>query len=89
MTTIDINFTKYEENEDMNRKEIEFTLNFEGAIPARKNILDEITLCYGTSPELVALDKLRTVKGKKQANGKARIYPDQQTMKQNEKKSRK
>ncbi|EHQ34680.1 eS24 family ribosomal protein [Methanoplanus limicola] len=89
MTTIDINFTKYEESVEMKRKDIEFTLNFEGAIPARKDILDEISLCYGAPQELVALDKLRTVRGKKQANGKARIYPDSQTMKRCEKKPRK
>lgn len=84
MSTIDINFTKYEENTEKNRKEIEFTLNFEGSIPARKDIMDEIILCYATSPELVALDKLRTVRGKKVANGKARIYPDAQTRKKSE-----
>lgn len=78
---MDIVFERYEENSDVPRKEIDFILNFEGAIPSKESIKDEISLCYGSSNELIALDKLRTVKGKKKAAGKARIYSDAQIMK--------
>ncbi len=81
---MDIEFTRYEENSDIPRKEINFTLSFEGAIPSRKDIIDEISVCYGTPEELVALGKLRTVRRKKKANGSARIYSDKETMKKSE-----
>ena len=68
----------------MPRKEIDFILNFKGAIPSKESIKDEISLCYGSSNDLITLDKLRTVKGKMMANGKARIYPDLTTMKKYE-----
>ncbi len=84
MGTMDIEFKNYEENKDKNRKEIEFTLSFEGAIPSRKDIANDISACYGAVPELVFLDKLRTVRGKKMAHGRARIYQDLQTLKRYE-----
>ncbi|WOF16862.1 hypothetical protein F1737_09260 [Methanoplanus sp. FWC-SCC4] len=84
MGAIDIEFKKYEEDEDIKRKEIEFCLSFEGSIPSRKDILNEISVCYGSSPELVFLEKLRTVRGKKMANGRARIYEDVKTLKKYE-----
>ncbi|MBN1431499.1 MAG: hypothetical protein JW931_01865, partial [Methanomicrobiaceae archaeon] len=54
----------------------EFVLSFEGSIPSRKEIIADISSCYGADPELVFLEKFRTVKGKKMANGRARIYGD-------------
>ncbi len=83
--TIDIEFKSYMENPEKNRKEIEFVLSFEGAIPSRKDILDEISACYDVDPDLVFLEKLRTVKGKKKANGRARIYGDALSLKKFEK----
>ena len=81
MSKIDIEFKKYEENPEKNRKEIEFVLSFEGSIPSRKEITDDISACYGADPELVFLEKLRTVRGKKMANGRARIYGDAASLK--------
>lgn len=81
---MDVMFERYEENTGVPRKEIDFTLNFDGAIPSKESIKDEISLCYGSSNELIALDKLRTIKGKKKANGKARIYSDLATLKKYE-----
>lgn len=85
---IDIEFKKYEEDPEKNRKEIEFVLSFEGAIPPRKEIIDEISSCYGVEPDLVFLEKLRTAKGKKKANGRARIYTDASSLKKFEKDRR-
>jgi len=79
-----IEFNRYEENPDIPRKEINFTLSFEGAIPSRKEIINEISVCYGSPEELVALGKLRAVRRKKKANGSARIYSDRKTMKMSE-----
>ncbi|WP_421908625.1 hypothetical protein [Methanolacinia petrolearia] len=81
MGTIDIEFKKYEENPDMNRKEIEFVLSFEGLIPSRKEILYEISACYGAEPGLVFLEKLRPVRKQMKANGRARIYDDAASLK--------
>ena len=81
MGTADIEFKKYSEDPEKNRKEIEFVLSFEGSIPSRKEILDEISACYGADPGLVFLEKFRTVKGKKKANGRARIYDDAASLK--------
>lgn len=76
MSAPDIEFNKFEDNPEKNRKEIEFTLSFEGAIPSRKDIIEEISACYGASGDLVFLEKLRTVRRQKKANGRARIYAD-------------
>lgn len=81
MSRIDIEFKKYEEDPEKNRKEIEFALSFEGPIPSRKEIIDDISACYGAEPELVFLEKLRTARGKKMANGRARIYGDSLSLK--------
>jgi ribosomal protein S24E len=81
MGTIDIEFKKYEENPEMNRKEIEFVLSFGGSIPSRKEILDEISTCYGAEPGRVFLEKLRPVRKQMKANGRARIYTDAASLK--------
>ncbi|MDD4127674.1 MAG: hypothetical protein PHV39_08315 [Methanomicrobium sp.] len=82
---MDIIFENYKEISEFSRKEIEFVLSFEGAIPSKQMIKAEISICYGVSSDLIALDSLRAVKGEKKANGKARIYSDAAVMKKFEK----
>ncbi|MDD3977896.1 MAG: hypothetical protein PHI15_07075 [Methanomicrobium sp.] len=82
---MDIKFESYEENPEFSRKEISFCLFFEGAIPSKESIKKDISLCYGVEPDLIALEKLRVVKGKKVANGKARVYSDASAIKKYEK----
>ncbi|MBP2133653.1 ribosomal protein S24E [Methanomicrobium sp. W14] len=62
-----------------------FVLSFEGAVPSKESIKNEISVCYGVSPDFIALDRLRAVRGKKKAGGTARIYPDRALMKKYEK----
>ncbi|MDD3407233.1 MAG: hypothetical protein PHP13_04030 [Methanomicrobium sp.] len=82
---MDIIFDKYEENSEIARKEIEFTLSFEGAIPSQESIKKEISVCYGVSPDLIALGRLGVVRGRKKAKGRARIYSDTVLLKKFEK----
>jgi len=63
---LDFTFDRYEEIDDEEKIEIDFVCSFEGAIPSKTEVMDNLVLCFDFDPGNAKLDRLRPVKGKKQ-----------------------
>ncbi|MDO8842605.1 MAG: 30S ribosomal protein S24e [Methanocalculus sp.] len=71
---MEINITSNTRNELLHRKEIEFTLTFEGATPSRKQIIGKLGALLNASEETMVLDSIKTQYGSHIGKGLARIY---------------
>lgn len=81
---MDFAFTRDERNELLNRREVAFTLTFEGATPSRQNIQSKIAALLNLKEDLVVLDSLKTRFGKMEVTGVARIYDDEESKQRTE-----
>ncbi|MDI9633173.1 MAG: 30S ribosomal protein S24e [Methanolinea sp.] len=61
-------------NELLGRREIEFTVRFDGPTPSRVQILGKLAAMLNAKENQVALDSLKTSFGMTSCKGKARIY---------------
>ena len=71
-------------NEVLNRREISFTLTFDGPTPARQSIQGKLAAMLNKDENLLVLDSLKTRFGKMEVTGSARIYDDEETKKSTE-----
>ena len=71
---MEITITNNIRNELLYRKEIEFTLTFEGATPSRKQIIGKLGALLNASEETMVLDSIKMQYGSHIAKGLARIY---------------
>ncbi len=74
---MDFEFTRDERNELLHRRELSFTLTFDGATPPRKSIQEKLAALLNRDAALVVLASLKTRFGKKELTGVARIYDDE------------
>ncbi|MDN7025054.1 30S ribosomal protein S24e [Methanoculleus sp. FWC-SCC1] len=81
---MDFAFTRDERNKLLNRREVAFTLTFEGATPSRQNIQSKIAALLNQKEDLVVLDSLKTSFGKMEVTGVARIYDDEESKQRTE-----
>ena len=81
---LDFVFNRYERNEACQRTEIDFTVRFSGAIPSRKDILDNCASFFQFKGDLAVLDRLRTKSGKRELKGALRIYDSREALRQHE-----
>jgi len=70
---LDFAFDRYEEIDDGEKIEIDFVCSFEGAIPSKTEVMDNLVLCFDFDPGNAKLDRLRPVKGKKQVKGSVTV----------------
>lgn len=73
---MDIEFSRYERDEERRRTEIDFTARFRGPIPSRAGIIDALALVSGADPASIALDRLSPRAKKGEVRGRARVYDD-------------
>ncbi len=71
---MEITITNDTRNELLYRKEVEFTMTYEGATPSRKQIIGKIAALLNAKEETMVLDPVRTRFGSCDAAGNARIY---------------
>jgi len=71
-------------NEVLSRRELEFTLTFDGPTPSRKSIQEKLAALQNKDASLLVLDLERTRFGKMELLGRARIYDDEETKKATE-----
>jgi small subunit ribosomal protein S24e len=76
---MDFEFTRDARNELLNRREISFTLTFEGATPSRKSMREKLAALLNKDEGLLVLDSLKTSFGKMEITGMARIYDDEES----------
>jgi small subunit ribosomal protein S24e len=77
-------FNKEGENKLLNRTELEFVINYEGATPSRKEILGKLCALRNVSRENCVIDSLTSEFGKQEIIAKARIYADAEVLKSTE-----
>ena len=71
-------------NELLSRREIAFTLTYDGATPSRLQIIGKLCALLNTKDPLVVLDSLKSNFGKMVIVGKARIYDSEDAKKKTE-----
>lgn len=73
---MDIDFSRYERDEEKRRTEIDFTARFAGPIPSRAEIVAALALVSGADQACIAVDRLSPRAKKSEVRGKARVYDD-------------
>ncbi|MFA7198268.1 MAG: 30S ribosomal protein S24e [Methanoculleus sp.] len=81
---MDFETTRDLRNELLNRRELTFTLTFDGPTPSRKSIQEKLAAMLNKSDNLIVLDLDRTRFGKMELIGRARIYDDEESKKSTE-----
>ena len=71
-------------NEVLNRRELVFTLTFDGPTPSRKSIQEKLAAILNKNENLLVLDSLKTRFGKMEVAGRARVYDDEESKKSTE-----
>ena len=76
---MDFEITHDLRNELLNRRELSFTLTFDGPTPSRKSIQEKLAAMLNKNENLLVLDLARTRFGKIELLGRARIYDDEES----------
>lgn len=81
---MEFEITRDVRNEVLNRRELVFTLTFDGPTPSRKSIQEKLAAMMNKNENLLVLDSLKTRFGKMEVTGRARIYDDEESRKSTE-----
>ena len=71
-------------NELLSRRELQFTLTYDGATPSRMQIIGKLCALLNTKESQVVLDSLKSTFGKTMLSGKARVYDSEDAKKKTE-----
>ena len=71
---MDFEITSDKRNELLSRREVQFTLKYEGATPSRMQIIGKLCALFNIIEHQVTLDTLHSSFGKTEIVGSARIY---------------
>lgn len=81
---MEFEITKNTRNELLMRREIEFTLHFDGATPPRTQIVGKLAALLNVSEKELVLDSLKTIFGATELKGSARVYESEEKRSQTE-----
>jgi small subunit ribosomal protein S24e len=65
-------------NELLSRREVQFTLKYEGATPSRMQIIGKLCALLNIKEQQITLDSLHSSFGKMEITGSARIYDSEE-----------
>jgi small subunit ribosomal protein S24e len=65
-------------NELLSRREVQFSLKYEGATPSRMQIIGKLCALFNVKEYQVTLDSLHSSFGKTEIRGSARIYDSEE-----------
>lgn len=71
---MEFDITRNSRNELLHRREIDFTLRFEGATPRRTQITGKLAALLNVNERQMVLDTLKTMFGNTEIKGTARVY---------------
>ncbi|MDD1705199.1 MAG: 30S ribosomal protein S24e [Methanoregula sp.] len=71
---MDFEITNDKRNELLSRREVQFTLKYDGATPSRMQIIGKLCALLNIKEDQITLDSLSSSFGKTEINGAARIY---------------
>ena len=79
---MDINVTEDKNNALLNRREINFTVKFEGPTPSRNDVKGKLVAMLNAPLDLTIIQKLDSEYGMQELSGYAKIYEDAARMTQ-------
>ena len=79
---MDINITEDKNNALLNRREIKFTVKFDGATPSRNDVKGKLVAMLNAPLELAIIQKMDGEYGMQELAGYAKIYEDAARMTQ-------
>jgi small subunit ribosomal protein S24e len=82
--SMDFEITSDKRNELLSRREVRFTLRFDGATPSRMQIIGKVCAILNVKEQQVVLDSLKSSFGKMELAGVARIYDSEEGRKKTE-----
>ena len=68
----------------LSRREVQFTLNHDGATPSRMQIIGKLCALLNVKEQVVVIDNLHSSFGKTELTGSARIYDTEEGKKKTE-----
>jgi len=81
---MDFEITSDKRNELLSRREVQFTLKYDGATPSRMQIIGKLCALLNVKEHQVTLDTLHSSFGKTELIGSARIYDSEEGKKKTE-----
>jgi small subunit ribosomal protein S24e len=75
---MDFEITSDKRNELLSRREVQFTLKYEGATPSRMQIIGKLCALLNIKENQITLDTLNGSFGKMEITGAARIYENEE-----------
>ncbi|MCX6682416.1 MAG: 30S ribosomal protein S24e [Methanoregula sp.] len=81
---MDFEITSDKRNELLSRREVRFTLQYDGATPSRMQIIGKICALLNVKDQQVVLDSLKSRYGRMELTGEARIYDSEEVKKKTE-----
>jgi len=81
---MDFEITSDTRNELLSRREIRFTLRYDGATPSRLQVIGKLCALFNVKEQQVVLDSLKTSFGRMDLVGKARVYDTEEGRKKTE-----
>jgi small subunit ribosomal protein S24e len=76
---MDFEITSDKRNELLSRREVQFTLKYEGATPSRMQIIGKLCALLNIKEPQITLDTLHGSFGKTEITGSARIYDSEES----------
>jgi small subunit ribosomal protein S24e len=77
--SMDIEITSDKRNELLSRREVQFTLKYDGATPSRMQIIGKLCALLNIKEHQITLDTLHSSFGKTEITGSARIYDSEES----------
>ena len=76
---MDFEITSDKRNELLSRREVQFTLKYDGATPSRMQITGKLCALLNIKEHQITLDTLHSSFGKTEITGAARIYDSEES----------
>jgi len=76
---MDFEITSDKRNELLSRREVQFTLKYDGATPSRMQIIGKLCALLNIKEHQITLDTLHSSFGKTEIAGSARIYDNEES----------
>ena len=77
---MDIEITRDQKNDLLGRREVSFTLQFEGPTPSRKQVSAKLAALMNAKESLMVVDHVTTRFGKSEVVGAARLYTSEEQL---------
>ncbi|MDD1717327.1 MAG: 30S ribosomal protein S24e [Methanoregulaceae archaeon] len=75
---MDFEVTRDTRNELLSRREVDFSLRFDGPTPSRMQVIGKLAAGLNVNEKLLVLDSMKTSFGRTELYGKARVYDSEE-----------